>query len=189
MDFFALLIDAILVGFGVYSLIYLLLPKKKRTTALLQFDQVACLVFAIGGTLGILQFVYGLNETIAGEDGEELFQLTNRMFGPYWFAYWGMILSYYGISQPYWFKKVRSIKWVRVITVILTIFSMERLTILITSFHRDYLPSSYTHGFWGELWHEAIFHSLIKWMHDLVVFVIITMISFGITRLIRRKHA
>lgn len=185
MELLNLLIDAMLVGFGVYSLIYLLLPKKRRTSTLLQIDQTACLVFAIGGLIGILLWFYSLQTVIVDEDGEVLFQLTNRMFGPYWFAYWAMMLSYLGITQLYWFKKLRTIKWLRVITIMLMLFSMERLTILITSFHRDFLPSS--HGY--ELLLDAVLYSLIKWLHDLAVFGIVVMAVFGIKRLIKRKHA
>ncbi len=66
------------------------------------------------------------------------------MFGPYWIYYWFSPLMYLLLSQLFWIKKLY-IKKVALITlaIMLLILPSQRFVVFITSFHRDYLPSSW----------------------------------------------
>ncbi len=76
----------------------------------------------------------------------EVYMMYNRMFsGPYWWSYWLLILCN-GISiQFLWFKRFReSAFWLFIISVVVSIgMWLERFVIIVTSLHRDFLPSSW----------------------------------------------
>jgi len=75
----------------------------------------------------------------------EAYMLTNRMFGPYALIYWVTIACNVVIPQALWSSKVRSNpKLLFLISIIINIgMWSERYMIVITSLHRDYLPSSW----------------------------------------------
>lgn len=76
----------------------------------------------------------------------EVFMIKNRIWtGPYWWFYWLLIFCN-GISiQFLWFKRFReSAFWLFIISLIVSVgMWLERFVIIITSLHRDFLPSSW----------------------------------------------
>ena len=77
----------------------------------------------------------------------ERFMTHNRWFGPYAPLYWSLILLNILIPQVLWWPKVRSnIKWLFGISLIVLVgMWLERFVIIVTSLHRDFLPSSWGH--------------------------------------------
>ncbi len=75
----------------------------------------------------------------------EQFMIWNRMTGPYAPLYWALIFCNGFIPQLLWFKKVRySIPVLFVISLIVNVgMWLERFVIVVTSLHRDFLPSSW----------------------------------------------
>jgi Ni/Fe-hydrogenase subunit HybB-like protein len=75
----------------------------------------------------------------------ERYVTVNRMIGPYWPAYWLLILCNCLIPQVLWLKSLRqNIAVLFVVAVVVNIgMWMERYVIVVTSLHRDYLPSSW----------------------------------------------
>jgi molybdopterin-containing oxidoreductase family membrane subunit len=73
------------------------------------------------------------------------FVVLNRWFGPYAFFYWMLILCNIAIPQMMWFKKVRTnVAVLFVISLVVNIgMWLERFIIVVTSLHRDFLPSSW----------------------------------------------
>jgi molybdopterin-containing oxidoreductase family membrane subunit len=83
----------------------------------------------------------------------ESFSQTNRMLGPYWWAYWLLIASNVVVPQILWWKPGRSNPAVLFLVSLDVLIGMwlERYVIVITSLHRDFLPSSwgrYAPTFW-----------------------------------------
>ena len=76
----------------------------------------------------------------------ESYAFMNRAFGPYWWAYWSMMTCNVITPQLFWFKKIRtSVMATFVISIFVNIgMWFERFVIIVTSLHRDYLPSSWT---------------------------------------------
>lgn len=76
----------------------------------------------------------------------ESYAFQNRAFGPYWWAYWSMMTCNVITPQLFWFKKIRtSVMATFVISIFVNIgMWFERFVIIVTSLHRDYLPSSWT---------------------------------------------
>jgi molybdopterin-containing oxidoreductase family membrane subunit len=69
----------------------------------------------------------------------------NRMTGPYAPAYWALILCNVVTPQVLWLKRVRtSAAALFVVSIIVNVgMWLERFVIVVTSLHRDYLPSSW----------------------------------------------
>src|SRR5260370_983714 len=78
-------------------------------------------------------------------DTYERFMIWNRMTGPYAIFYWCLILCNIITPQFLWSKKIRTspgILWIISLIVNLGMW-LERFVIVITSLHRDFLPSSW----------------------------------------------
>jgi len=82
----------------------------------------------------------------------EAFMIKNRAFGPYAVTYWALIFCNIITPQFLWFKKVRAhVPLLFVISLIVNVgMWLERFVIVITSLHRDYVPSS-----WG-MYHPTV---------------------------------
>ena len=83
----------------------------------------------------------------------EAYMMKNRLFGPYGFTYWILILTNILIPQLLWFKRTRrNMVSLFVISIVINIgMWLERFVIVVTSLHRDFLPSSwdiYIPTFW-----------------------------------------
>jgi molybdopterin-containing oxidoreductase family membrane subunit len=76
----------------------------------------------------------------------ESYAFMNRAFGPYWWAYWSMMTCNVISPQLFWFKKIRtSITATFILSIVVNIgMWFERFVIIVTSLHRDFLPSSWT---------------------------------------------
>jgi hypothetical protein len=75
---------------------------------------------------------------------EERTGMINRMFGKYWFGIWIQPLFWFLLSQIFRIKLFSKNILIRIFASFFLIFSIERLVIISTSLHRDYLPSSWT---------------------------------------------
>jgi molybdopterin-containing oxidoreductase family membrane subunit len=76
----------------------------------------------------------------------EHYAFLNRATGPYWWAYWSMMSCNVISPQLFWIKKIRrSLMWSFFLSIIVNIgMWFERFVIIVTSLHRDFLPSSWT---------------------------------------------
>ncbi len=82
-------------------------------------------------------------------DSYEEFMIHNRMTGPYAVFYWSLIFCNIVAPQILWFKKIRTNVPVLFVMSLVVNAGMwlERFVIVVTSLHRDFLPSS-----WGMYW-------------------------------------
>jgi Ni/Fe-hydrogenase subunit HybB-like protein len=78
-------------------------------------------------------------------DTYEQFMIHNRMTGPYWPYYWALIFCNILTPQILWFKKIRmNVPVLFVVSLIVNVgMWLERFVIVVTSLHRDFLPSSW----------------------------------------------
>ena len=76
----------------------------------------------------------------------ERFMLKNRMwYGPYAWSYWALLLCNFIVPQLMWSKKFRRHLGVVFVTCMFVNVGMwlERFVIIVTSLHRDFVPSSW----------------------------------------------
>jgi Ni/Fe-hydrogenase subunit HybB-like protein len=95
----------------------------------------------------IVGYGYGLEAFMGFYSGNifEKFTQVNRMFGPYATSYWALIFCNVIAIQVLWFKSVRdNPPWLFLVSLIVLVgMWLERYVIVVTSLHRDYLPSSW----------------------------------------------
>ncbi|MGF1508686.1 MAG: NrfD/PsrC family molybdoenzyme membrane anchor subunit [Myxococcota bacterium] len=103
----------------------------------------------------IVAYGYGMEVFIAWYSGVEFewFMIKNRMTGPYASYYWALIFCNVLTPQFLWSNWVRSNVYVLfAISIVVNIgMWLERFVIVVTSLHRDFLPSSwdiYTPTIW-----------------------------------------
>jgi molybdopterin-containing oxidoreductase family membrane subunit len=75
----------------------------------------------------------------------EGFMMYNRMTGPYAVFYWSLIAINAVMIQLFWFRRVRdNIALLFVLSLFVNVgMWLERFIIIVTSLHRDFLPSSW----------------------------------------------
>jgi Ni/Fe-hydrogenase subunit HybB-like protein len=102
-------------------------------------------IMLVTGTL--VGYAYSMEFFVAWYSGNqyERYAFINRMTGPYWWAYWTMITCNVISPQLFWSKRLRtSIPVMFAVSIIINIgMWFERFVIIVTSLHRDYLPSSW----------------------------------------------
>jgi molybdopterin-containing oxidoreductase family membrane subunit len=103
----------------------------------------------------IVAYGYGTEAFIAwySADKFEMFVPYNRAMGPYWVVYWALILCNVIVPQVLWFKRVRTnVAALFALSLVVNVgMWLERFIIIVTSLHRDFLPSSwgmYQPTFW-----------------------------------------
>jgi Ni/Fe-hydrogenase subunit HybB-like protein len=75
----------------------------------------------------------------------EQYMMINRLYGPYWWCYWALLITNILIPQLLWSRAVRAnaiTLWVLSIIINIGMW-LERFVIVSVSLHRDYLPSSW----------------------------------------------
>ncbi|MGH7455563.1 MAG: NrfD/PsrC family molybdoenzyme membrane anchor subunit, partial [bacterium] len=75
----------------------------------------------------------------------EWYMMTNRWTGPYAPYYWALIFCNLLVPQLLWFERFQSsVPWLLAISIVVSIgMWLERFVIVVTSLHRDFLPSSW----------------------------------------------
>jgi molybdopterin-containing oxidoreductase family membrane subunit len=103
----------------------------------------------------IVAYGYLMEAFMAWYSGNEFeqFMILNRITGPYAPFYWALLLCNILVPQSLWSARVRSnVIALFIIAIIVNIgMWLERFIIVITSLHRDFLPSSwgmYLPSFW-----------------------------------------
>ena len=140
---------AIFSGLAMVLTLMLIARKTMRLENYLTSRHIDSMCKLIIGTGGIVGLAYATEFFIAWYSGNEYerFVFINRALGPYAWAYWTMISCNVLVPQFLWFKKIRAnlmIVWILSIFINIGMW-FERFTIIVTSLHRDFLPSSWTY--------------------------------------------
>src|SRR5262245_61911710 len=118
-------------------------------------EMMCKVILATGLMVG---FAYGTEFFMAWYGGDEFEQFTfvNRAFGPYWWAYWIMVTCNVLSPQLFWFKRFRTNpRAIFTISIFVNIgMWFERYVIIMTSLHRDRLPSSW--GMFTPTWVDIL---------------------------------
>ena len=88
----------------------------------------------------------------------EGYMMLNRMTGPYAFFYWSLIAINAAMIQLFWFRKVRdNVTLLFILSLFVNLgMWLERFIIIVTSLHRDFLPSSWD-MYYPTRWDFAMF--------------------------------
>ncbi len=102
------------------------------------------IIMVTGSIVGIAYITELFIAWYSGVEGEQ-YAFYNRALGPYWWAYASMMTCNVISPQLFWFKRIRTnIAATFIISIIVNIgMWFERFVIIVTSLHRDFLPSSW----------------------------------------------
>lgn len=118
--------------------------KLENLITMKHLDNMNKIILATGTIVG---YAYATEFFTAWYSGNmyERFVFMNRAFGPYAWAYWTMVSCNVISPQFFWFKKLRNnVPFMFVISIFVNIgMWFERFVIIVTSLHRDFLPSSW----------------------------------------------
>ena len=139
---------AIFSGFAMVNTLLIIMRKVCNLEDYITVQHIELMNIVIMITGSIVGVAYITELFIAWYSGVEYEQYAflNRATGPYWWAYWAMMSCNVFSPQFMWFKKLRtSIMFSFFISIVVNIgMWFERFVIIVTSLHRDYLPSSWT---------------------------------------------
>jgi molybdopterin-containing oxidoreductase family membrane subunit len=149
---------AIFSGFAM--VVTLIIPTRaffglKEIITLRHLENMSKIMLATGMMVGL---AYGTEFFIAWYSGNayESFTFLNRAFGPYAWAYWIMVTCNVVVPQLFWFKKLRQhtlVLWVASVLINVGMW-FERFVIVVTSLHRDFIPSSW--GYYIPTWVDVL---------------------------------
>lgn len=138
---------AVFSGFAMVLTLLIVARKALHLEDYITINHIESMNKVIILTGSIVGIAYITEFFIAWYSGNEyeMFTFFNRAFGPYAWAYWIMMTCNVITPQLFWFKNIRRNV---VLTFIISIFVnigmwFERFVIVVTSLHRDFLPSSW----------------------------------------------
>ena len=139
---------AIFSGFAMVLTLLLVTRKALNLEDYITVNHIESMnkiIIATGSIVGIAYLTELFMSWYSGVPYER-YAFLNRSLGPYAWAYWIMMTCNVISPQLFWIRKLRRNL---VFTFILSIFInigmwFERFVIIVTSLHRDYLPSSWT---------------------------------------------
>ncbi|MDQ1086471.1 MULTISPECIES: NrfD/PsrC family molybdoenzyme membrane anchor subunit [unclassified Siphonobacter] len=138
---------AIFSGFAMVNNLLLIIRWTFKLQDYITIEHIETMNKIITVTGSIVGIAYITEFFIAAYSGVEYesYAFINRAFGPYWWAYWAMMSCNVITPQFFWVRSIRrSITWTFALSVVVNIgMWFERFVIIVTSLHRDYLPSSW----------------------------------------------
>ena len=149
---------AVFSGFAM--VITLLVPMRqlfglKQLITTRHLENMCKVILATGSIVG---YAYAMEFFTAWYSANPLekFVFINRALGPYAWAYWTMVTCNVVAPQLFWFKKIRTSPWVMLGVCVFVNVGMwfERFVIIVTSLHRDALPSSW--GYFSPTWVDIL---------------------------------
>ncbi|MFC0264023.1 NrfD/PsrC family molybdoenzyme membrane anchor subunit [Fontibacter flavus] len=138
---------AIFSGFAMVLTLMIITRKVFKLEDYITLGHIELMNIVIIITGSIVGIAYITEFFIAWYSGvaAEQYAFVNRAFGPYWWAYWSMMTCNVISPQLFWIKKIRtSIIATFILSLVVNIgMWFERFVIIVTSLHRDFLPSSW----------------------------------------------
>ncbi|WP_405396331.1 hypothetical protein [Maribacter sp. Asnod2-G09] len=138
----------IIIAFGFYTIVFFLVRYfSKHKEFLNNFDRTAInLVIFSGIVFGVLWFIRLFISYVEIESEMDKIAFTQRLTGKYSFGIWLQPLFWVFLSQLLWYKKITNNLFYRLLLSLMFLVSFERMVVIATSLHRDYLPSSWSSG-------------------------------------------
>ncbi|PYL61785.1 MAG: hydrogenase [Verrucomicrobia bacterium] len=178
---------AIYSGFAMVITIVIPVRKIYRLENLItlrHFNNMANVMLVTGLIVAYGYFIEAFMSWYSGDIFDQ-YMMTNRVLGPYGWIFWLLMLVNVVIPQALWSARVRR-NLVALFLVALSInlgMWLERFVIIITSLHRDFVPSSWG-MFFPTIWDWAtLFGSIGLFLTLLFLFIrFLPMIAISETR-------
>ena len=148
---------AVFSGFAMVLTLLLIMRKAMHLENYIHVKHVEYMNIVIIVTGSIVGVAYITELFISWYSGVEYeaYAFINRATGPYWWSYWSMMTCNVISPQLFWIKKLRrNLAFTFVLSLVVNIgMWFERFVIIVTSIHRDFIPSSWTmfHPTWVDI--------------------------------------
>ncbi|PYL01152.1 MAG: hydrogenase [Verrucomicrobia bacterium] len=178
---------AIYSGFAMVLTIVIPVRKIYRLENLItmrHFNNMANVMLVTGLIVAYGYFIEAFMSWYSGDIFDQ-YMMTNRAFGPYGWIFWALMFFNVWVPQALWSARIRR-NLVALFLVALSInlgMWVERFVIVITSLHRDFVPSSWG-MFFPTIWDWAtLFGSIGLFLTLLFLFIrFLPMISISESR-------
>jgi len=178
---------AIYSGFAMVLTIVIPVRKVYRLENLItlrHFNNMANVMLVTGLIVAYGYFIEAFMSWYSGDIFDQ-YMMTNRAFGPYGWIFWALMFFNVWVPQALWSARIRR-NLVALFLVALSInlgMWVERFVIVITSLHRDFVPSSWG-MFFPTIWDWAtLFGSIGLFLTLLFLFIrFLPMISISESR-------
>ena len=138
---------AIFSGFAMVLTLIIIMRKAFRMENYITINHLELMNKIILLTSMFVGYSYVTEIFVAWYSGNPFEQFTfyNRAFGPYAVVFWMMVTFNVIIPQLFWSKKIRrSVPIMFIISILINVgMWCERFNIIVTSLHRDFLPSAW----------------------------------------------
>lgn len=174
-------------AFGLYSLLFLVVSIFVKNIILYKIDDQATKFISFVGLIYFIVWIIGIFVFYAESNIEDQNNMINRMFGKYWFVIWTQPILWLLVTQLLRIESIYKNIFLRILFSIILIISIERFVIIITSFHRDYLPSSWTMYNDLDIYPSNFFLALLCKIIMFLLFVGIYYIAFNKITIFKKK--
>ncbi len=138
---------AVFSGFAMVQTLLLVMRKVMKLESYITIKHIEYMNIVIIVTGSIVGVAYITELFISWYSGVEYesYAFINRATGPYWWAYWSMMTCNVISPQLFWVRSWRRhLGFTFFMSIIVNIgMWFERFVIIVTSLHRDYMPSSW----------------------------------------------
>jgi len=138
---------AIFSGFGMVLTLLVIARKVMNYQDYITIGhlEAMCKVVMLTGTMVGLAYITEFFVAAYSGVEYEQYAFINRATGPYWWAYWSMMTCNLIAPQVFWFKWARTTPWfIFMLSIVVNVgMWFERFVIIVTSLHREYLPSGW----------------------------------------------
>lgn len=138
---------AIFSGFAMVLTLMIITRKVLNLQEYITVDHIESMnkIIVLTGSIVGCAYLTELFTAWYSQNPYEQYAFANRALGPYWWAYWGMMTCNVVSPQLFWVRKLRRNVWFTFFMSIVINCGMwfERFVIIVTSLHRDFIPSSW----------------------------------------------
>jgi len=139
---------AVFSGFAMVLTLLLIMRKVmgfENYITIKHVEYMNIVIIVTGSIVGVAYITELFMSWYSGVEYES-YAFINRFSGPYMWSYWTMMTCNVLSPQLFWFKKLRTnLTFTFIISIVVNIgMWFERFVIIVTSIHRDYVPSSWS---------------------------------------------
>ncbi len=138
---------AIYSGFAMVLTLAIPLRKAYGLEDFITMKHIENMAKVMLATSLVVAYGYLMEAFMAWYSGNtyERFMMWNRMTGPLGWSYWMLILCNVVVINTLWVRRLRtSIPYLFFVSLVVSVgMWLERFVIIVTSLHRDFLPSSW----------------------------------------------
>ncbi|TVR41170.1 MAG: hydrogenase [Cryomorphaceae bacterium] len=139
---------AVFSGFAMVLTLLLVMRKAmnlENYVTIKHVEYMNIIIIVTGSIVGVAYLTELFVSWYSGVEYES-YAFINRFSGPYAWAYWSMMTCNVISPQLFWIKKIRTnLTFTFILSIVVNIgMWFERFVIIVTSLHRDYVPSSWT---------------------------------------------